>query len=379
MSKSKCFILCNVNNALSSYLFASNAGSNLSYYIANSLPKNYDVYLLNVGAPIKRWPFKEKNHQFQVNSLTIIEFAGGLTILPTRIKAKLIIKRAIKFALKNKETGDKIIVYHSLSFSKYYQTLIDSFSPKNAVLFVAELYSDVGNIKYPVIKEIDYIKEFKKTIMISRSLYRKIFKESKENQTIFLYGAYNSLKNLAHKSNSDLIHVVYAGTASKIKGGLFNILNASKLLPKNYLIHIFTQADESLINYLKSFPVSYDGYVNENELLEIIQLYDIGLATQNPHLVFNESSFPSKIITYLACGLNVVSSKSISVTDSPFLDKVIFYDEDESGENLAQAIIKSANHINRAENAKYISQLDDEFKANLSNLLEGGSDESFYH
>ena len=73
MSKSKCFILCNVNNALSSYLFASNAGSNLSYYIANSLPKNYDVYLLNVGAPIKRWPFKEKNHQFQVNSLTIIE------------------------------------------------------------------------------------------------------------------------------------------------------------------------------------------------------------------------------------------------------------------------------------------------------------------
>ena len=371
MSKSKCFILCNVNNEQSLYLFASNAGSNLSNYIANSLPKDFDVYLLNVGAPIKKWQFKEKNHQFKVNSSTIVEFAGGLSILPTRIKAKLIINRAIKFAIKNKKENDKIIIYHSLSFMKYYKLLIESFSIDNALLFVAELYSDVGNIKFSVSKEINYIQNFKKTIMISRPLYKKIVNESIANQTIFLYGAYNPIKDIFYKGSDDLIHVVYAGTASKIKGGLFSVLSASKYLPRNYLVHIYTRGDESLINYIKSFPVRYEGYVNERKLLEIIKQYDIGLATQNPHLAFNESSFPSKIVSYLACGLNVVSSKSISVTVSPFKDVVTFYDEDESGQNLAQAIMKSAININREKNIQFICQLDNEFRAKLQLLLEG--------
>ena len=371
MSKSKCFILCNVNNEQSLYLFASNAGSNFSNYIANSLPKDFDVYLLNVGAPIKKWQFKEKNHQFKVNSSTIVEFAGGLSILPTRIKAKLIINRAIKFAIKNKKENDKIIIYHSLSFMKYYKLLIESFSIDNALLFVAELYSDVGNIKFSVSKEINYIQNFKKTIMISRPLYKKIVNESIANQTIFLYGAYNPIKDIFYKGSDDLIHVVYAGTASKIKGGLFSVLSASKYLPRNYLVHIYTRGDESLINYIKSFPVRYEGYVNERKLLEIIKQYDIGLATQNPHLAFNESSFPSKIVSYLACGLNVVSSKSISVTVSPFKDVVTFYDEDESGQNLAQAIMKSAININREKNIQFICQLDNEFRAKLQLLLEG--------
>ena len=105
------------------------------------------------------------------------------------------------------------------------------------------------------------------------------------------------------------------------------------------------------------YNVLYEGYIGEDELNKTLLNYDIGLATQNPYLPFNNSSFPSKIVNYLSCGLNVVSSKSESVIESPFNDTLYYYDEDDTGENCAKAIIEASSHLNHKNNQKTIQTL----------------------
>lgn len=363
----KCFILCNLNNPKSDYIISSYAGSSISYYLGDIVSDTHQVIFINVGATCKKWSSKSKHNVYSHNDSKIIEFNEGCSFLPTRIKSKLMIKQAVKYIINNSNSSDFVLVYHSISFSPFYNKILQKFGINRAILHVAEFYSDVGNIKFSKKKEINSIKLFKKHIFMSKGLLSQIQSEAKNNSFAMLYGVYD-VKPCIH-NDSEFFDVVYAGTTSKIKGGLFNALNASKFLPNNYRLHIFCRANIDLIDEIKGYPVIYEGYVTEDELNKKLVTYDIGLASQNPNSIFNNSSFPSKIVNYLSCGLNVVSSKSISVIDSPFKDKVYFYEYDETGEELANAIIKASKTLDKIGNCKMIQEMDSSVRKDVKKLF----------
>lgn len=366
----KCFILCNLNNIKSNYIVSSFAGSNMSYFLGESIPKSFDCVFINVGAPTKKWCFEEKYQVYTIDNYKIVEFSPGLFVLPTRIGVRIMLGEAIRFILKNKNEGDKLIIYHSLSFSKYYKQLLFSFGKNNTIIHVAELYSEAGDVSCSTENEIKLLSNFSKYIFMSDELSRRIVASDKTKKKVMLYGAYRPINSSVKRKNDSLIHVVYSGTSSRVKGGLFTALNASMHLPSNFVFHIYCRADDGLLAEMKKYNVIYEGYVEQQKLNDSISNFDIGLATQNPNLSFNNSSFPSKIANYLSCGLNVVSSKSKSVLESPFSNCVFYYDEDNDGHNCSNAIISASKYIDRINNKKIIEDMNRTAKEQLMYLLE---------
>ena len=369
------FFLSNVRNSKSNYLSIEYVTSNLVSYIGDVLSEEFKIVFLNIGAPKERWPYNGQYfYEYNVNkNQTIVEFSYGLfSKLPDRFKVMQIKHNAFKYLKEHYNNCDKIIIYHSLGMMKYYHKILSMFGTSNVVILAAELYSDVELNKYNISNEIKHIKPFKKIISMSSGIINKCFSNDGHSNVVYIYGSYKNLDISKSNKSDNKIHVVYAGTSSLAKKGFLNSLKASNFLTSNIVLHIYSKiSDETRKTIEKQFPnARYEGYVEENELYKIISYYDIGLATQDPLAKFNESSFPSKITNYFACGLNVVSSKSISVINSPFSKYVYFYDEDEIGKNLANAIIDAAKKIDKDANQKIIRELDIKFQKEVKELLE---------
>lgn len=364
----KCYFLCNIQTTNSDYIISNYAGSNLALYVGECLRDYFNVVIINVGAPTKGHVLKALN-QYKYEGMDIIEFPSGNAFLPTRIRAQIMLLGAMKYLLKNAKKDDKILIYHSISFGKYYKKVLNAYGLYNSILLIAEFYSEVGNIKFDVNKEIKMCRMFNKFILMSSGIKERIISDDIEKKCIFIYGVYRPVKLLARIKDDDRIHLVYAGTSSRIKGGLFNSLKAMKYLPDNFMLHVFCIADQNTTEEIRTNKNTvYEGYIDEISLSRLLQNYDIGLATQNPDLSFNTSSFPSKIINYLSCGLSVVSSDSISVRNSPVGDYVFFY-EGQKGEKMAEAIIQASREINRERNVLYIRILDENFRREIGSLF----------
>lgn len=365
-----CFVLCNVSNGQSGYVVSGFAGSNLSKYLARSLSSSYRVELVNVGAPSKRVCKKEISH-YEENHYSIAEFPSGNVLMPIRFRSKIMIKNAVKYILRSFKKGDKIVVYHSLSFSDYYKKIVKQAGAENCAILVAEIYSDVGNIRYKREKEIAKASVFRKFVFMSGGI-RKSFEHLRKKAFIYLYGAYN-VRVILKRDVADSrlpIHLVYAGTPSLIKGGLMNAIKACESMDGKCVLHVYSSLTKELKTEISKYRYTrYEGYFEENDLFSEIQEFDIGLATQDPMAKFNSSSFPSKIVNYLACGLSVVSTKSESVIKSPFANVVRFYDVDNPS-SFAEAVRFLITQRSKEENVKMISKMNDEFTKAIKGLLE---------
>lgn len=83
--------------------------------------------------------------------------------------------------------------------------------------------------------------------------------------------------------------------------------------------------------------LEYLGMLPEREFAEVLADADVCVNPQPVDHEFTDSSFPSKIVNYLAHGKIVVSTKSEAVLASPYRDMIIFYD-DTSDENLQSVL-----------------------------------------
>lgn len=364
-----CYILCNISNPNANYCIYSPVGNNLIKFVGKRINQNYKLYYLNTGGVNKKNKYLFKHEKFFYNDFTIVEFPHSFSFFPNRFRAKINIHKAIRYLLKKYQRGDKILIYHSLSYSKYYKKLTKKIDKKDLILLVAEFYSEVLSDETKVNKEIIRLRNFKKIIVMSKKIIQRICVYNKDCEFIFLYGNYNLIQRL-NNYNDGKIHLVYAGTSSKIKGGLFNALSAMDYLPDNYFLHIYSRINHKylieVINNTKN--TKYEGLLEEDELNYAMSKCDIGLALQNPTLNFNSSSFPSKITNYMGCGLLVVSSKSISVIESPFNRHVNFADVS-SGMLIAKSIIEATAKLKSNNSACFIKKLDRKFIVDLSQLL----------
>ena len=286
------------------------------------------------------------------------------------------------YLLNHTKKGEIIIAYHSLATMMPLR-LIKKFKKINLVLEVREFYSDARQSYEEFGK--DKTKLHKKELKFFHLADKYIFPTELLNQIVntqnkpyvIAPGIYKSEENkVIQKWNDGKIHVVYAGTLRESKG-VYDAIRVAAKLPHNYHVHILGNATEDRLNKVKNevekvskesqATVSYDGQLRGDEFLSFLQKCHIGLSPQAQDASFNETSFPSKIFTYFANGLDVVSVRIPAIEQSPVGSYIHYYDG--TIESMAKCI-QSIDPGQTSSKKDILTALDCELKQELKELVE---------
>lgn len=281
--------------------------------------------------------------------------------------------RLLRLLLKlNKDSS--VIVYHSLGYMRTIR-LAKRLKKFKLILELEEIYGDVTCNAKTVKLERDFFKKADAYIFPTELLNKEINIEDKPY--VIIHGTYNVEKQIAEKSDDGCIHCVYAGTFDPRKGGVAAAA-AGAFLDERYHIHILgfgrdndkknllQKIDE--VNALSKCRVTYDGLLSGEEYIKFIQSCDIGLSTQNPDAAFNATSFPSKVLSYMANGLRVVSIK-ITALETSAVNDLLYYYEENNPEAIANAI-KAIDITMPYDSRERIKELDRKFTEEIKKLLE---------
>ena len=217
----------------------------------------------------------------------------------------------------------------------------------------------------------------KKGIIKNKKIYLKNDKINLKNKAYcIIHGTYNVEKQITRKFNDGRIHCVYAGTFDPRKGGVAAAA-AGEFLDERYHIHILGFGSENdkklLIKTIEELSkkttckITYDGLLSGGEYIKFIQSCDIGLSTQNPNAAFNDTSFPSKILSYMANGLKVVSIRIPAIETSDVADYIYYYDKQEPRE--ISNVIMSIDINDDYDSRKLISELGEKFREKLKGVI----------
>lgn len=357
-------------------------------YIIETMKKiGYDVEVLSFCIDEDRKVLFEKRRGYKIDrNHTPVVFFDNYTskyrILRVigRWMTWLKIKRYLKIHCINSDC--KILIYHSLGLLKVLNFLNKKKKP--FILEMEEIYADVIGKKRIRIKEINAAQKAAE-YMFPTQLLSKIVNPDRKPEMI-IHGTYGvepdrkcNVFNQDLKNGSDrVIHCVYAGTLDPRKGGAEVAAEAATFLPKGYHIHILgfgTKQDvQNMQNRVKDIAsrskakLTYDGVLYGEEYIRFIQSCDIGLSTQNPDAAFNGTSFPSKILSYMANGVQVVSIR-IPVVESSAVGAYLYYYDHQIPEEIAKTIM-SVNVCDKYVGRKVISELNIKFRHELEKMLD---------
>ena len=275
--------------------------------------------------------------------------------------------------MMNIQRNDTVIVYHSLAYINTFK-LLKKIKKFNLILEVEEIYADVVNSDKYRKKEYKYFKYADAYIFPTELLHDKINADNKPYTII--YGTYQVEPDRDCKFNDGKIHCVYAGIFDMKKSG--SVVAVSEFLDENYQIHIIgfgTDKDKNIL--LKNIKessrksdcvITFDGLKTGEEYIKYIQSCDIGLSTQNSNAMYNNTSFPSKVLSYMANGLRVVSVK-IQTLEASAINDYLYYYESDNPQKIAEAV-KNVNLNDKYDSREIISELDIHFTQNIKILLE---------
>ncbi|MGL5704674.1 MAG: hypothetical protein ACRDD6_05245 [Tannerellaceae bacterium] len=331
----------------------------------------------------------ELGYRVNIISLSHIEGGNGFEFGTTkRLFEKVILTKCLSWGVNNRislyfrilytyfwlfvkllavRRGEKILVYHSpwLALPIQIAKWLRGF---DVLLEIEEIYADISSINSVFDKLEYYLIENSDCYLISSDLIK--VKLNSQKKTVVLYGQYDVAPNLGAPKLDSKIHLLYAGIIDSEKAGAFNAIKAAEYLDENYVLHIvgFGEVD-LLLDRIESVKkktqcqIQYDGIKTGEEFIKYTQEFHIGLSTQNMVGCYLNSSFPSKILSYLCLGLNVVSCDIKCVRESAIGDLVTYYSDD-SDDALAIAIknmeIRDKEFIRyriNVENTKFKLQL----------------------
>lgn len=285
------------------------------------------------------------------------------------------------WCLCNLEKGEQIIVYHSLGYASTFLKL-KKIKDIRIVGEIEEIYQDVHPQSPKRSKnEYRFINSCSKYIFPTSYLNEKL--NINKKPFVIVHGIYSMEQHRKIMPFDDgKIHVIYAGTLDPQKGGAAAAAAAAAHLSDNYHIHILGFGSEKQITAITQIvntvntvnanslaEVTYDGYKQGEEFIRFLQKCQIGLSTQDPTAEFNETSFPSKILTYMSNGLKVVSIRIPAVECSAVGQSLFYYDRQEP-EQIAKAIEHCSNFESTVNGRELLKKLDELFIKELGNLLD---------
>lgn len=298
---------------------------------------------------------------------------GGKNKCLKRLKVVWHLVAMFFYLLLHTRKDEPVLVYHSLG---YFNVILwaKRLRKFKMILEVEEIYQDVGKAKYGSMEKYEYamIEAADAYIFPTVLLDKKLNPSHKPHAII--HGTYTVELPIIDKFDDGRIHVVYAGTFDPRKGG-GAAAAAAAFLPKHYHLHVCgfgsDEDREQLLAQITKVAaeseatISFDGLKKGREYIAFIQRCHIGLSTQDPSAAFNATSFPSKILSYMANGLSVVSIDIPTIRTSDVGANLTYY-ERQTPQEIARAILRCELQNN---NRQVISRLRQQFSEEINQLI----------
>lgn len=352
------------------------AAVNKMNYICEALENNgYNTEIVSASGAVEKKFCKSK--KVKLTDKTTLKLFSSLPRLNRIVSVidRVILKiKLFLYMIKNTNKYSTVMVYHSLGYMSLVKRL-KKLKGFKLIIEAEEIYGDViGNEKTSQ-KEYEFFKIADGFIFPTELLSEKVNTEKKPE--VIIYGTYHIEKEMPKIFSDGKIHCVYAGTFDPRKGGAIASAESAMFLDENYHVHILGFGNEKekaeMLNTIDSISkkskakITYDGLLSGEEYIKFIQSCDIGLSTQNPNGKYNDTSFPSKILSYMANGLRVVSIR-IPAIEKSAVGKFMYYYDEQTPENIAKAI-KSIDFSEEYDSRKAIGVLDKAFICDLKKML----------
>ena len=347
-------------------------------YICEALENNgYNTEIVSAsGTTEKKFCKSKKVKLTDKTTLKLFSSLPRLNRIVSVIDRVILKTKLFLYMIKNTNKDSIVMVYHSLGYMSLVKRL-KKLKGFKLIIEAEEIYGDVIGDEKTSQKEYEFFKIADAFIFPTELLSEKVNTEKKPE--VIIYGTYHIEKELPKLFSDGKIHCVYAGTLDPRKGGAIASAESALFLNENYHIHILGFGNEKekaeTLNTIDSISkkskakITYDGLLSGEEYIKFIQSCDIGLSTQNPNGKYNDTSFPSKILSYMANGLRVVSVR-IPLVEESGIGKCVYYYDEQTPENIAKAI-KSIDFSEEYDSRKTIGVLDKAFICDLKTMLKG--------
>jgi glycosyltransferase involved in cell wall biosynthesis len=345
-------------------------------YICEAIENNgYNTEIVSAsGATEKKFCKSKKVKLTDKTTLKLFSSLPRLNRIVSVIDRVILKTKLFLYMIKNTNKDSIVMVYHSLGYMSLVKRL-KKLKGFKLIIEAEEIYGDVIGDEKTSQKEYEFFKIADAFIFPTEFLSEKV--NTEKNPEVIIYGTYHIEKELPKLFSDGKIHCVYAGTLDPRKGGAIASAESALFLNENYHIHILGFGNEKekaeMLNTIDSISkkskakITYDGLLSGEEYIKFIQSCDIGLSTQNPNGKYNDTSFPSKILSYMANGLRVVSVR-IPVVEESGIGKCVYYYDEQTPENIAKAI-KSIDFSEEYDSRKAIGMLDKDFICDLKKML----------
>lgn len=301
----------------------------------------------------------------------------GTTDSPLRVFNRWFMQLQFFFwCLFNIKRNEQVLVYHSLGYDSTFIKL-KKFKNIRIIGDIEEIYQDVSKQKLSQeSNEYRFIDICDKYMFPNTILNERLNKTGKPY--LVCHGIYKVKEFKSVSYNDRKIHILYAGTYDPNKGGALASVKAAEFLDDRYHLHVTgfggKELEEQLIaeidrvQHLTKCQITFHGYLNDANFLDLMHYCSIGLCTQDPTSLLNLTSFPSKILNYMANGLLVLSGRNRVIEESAVGDILYYYDEQKS-EIMADAI-KAINNQDGSMCRERLIYLDRHFQKSLSLMIE---------
>ena len=349
-----------------------------SSYIFECFEKlGYDVDILSasyaVGAHSAKGKVRKLSHNITLRTLSSLGRGNRIKNIIGRVFFALnLIFHLLFFVYKN----DVLWVYHSLGLIRYVKFL-KKIKKFKLILEVEEIYGDVTGCKKTTDWELGFFKCADAYIFCNHMLEKLINTNGKPFAVS--HGTYKSEAVISPQADDGRIHIVYAGTFDPRKGGAVTAVKTTGLLDEKYHVHILgfgnDKDTQALLSEIKKVSqkstceLTYHGCLTGKDYISFLQGCHIGLSTQAIDGTFNDTSFPSKVLVYMANGLRVLSVR-IPVIEQSDIGGQMYYYDDPAPELVAKAI-KSIDFADGYNGRKIINELNVKFTRDLGLLVEG--------
>lgn len=279
------------------------------------------------------------------------------------------------FKLLTLKSSDTLILYHApiLTHPVKIARKIKKFQ---LIVEVEEIYTLAFNRNLKGLKkEINFIKTADKHILVNNLIADTI--NLNKQKSIVCYGPYKIDTEVEPKRFfDDKIHLVYAGSFSKTKGGVHNAVQAAELLSDDYVMHILGFGENHVVKELKEYianinkkskcKVIFEGQKQGEEYFSFMKGCDIGLNPQKwgDYMLY---AYPSKVLVYVNMGLNVVTSPLKTLKMST-INTYLNYTLEETPKALAEAIL-NVKLYSKEELRNVVNSLNDDFVLKIDSLI----------
>lgn len=360
---------------------APSAVAKMNYVIGCLTRVGFEVYVCSMS--------RAKGPRFLVGARHVLRPRATLSYFssppwswaPFKFASLHYARLALLLHLLFRRRAEVILVYHSLDVMGAVRAArrMRRFS---LILEIEEVYSDAaepGGLghKRKRRRELGFLSSADAYILSTSSIEDRL--GLAEGRAIVCNGDYSLARRLGLEKFGEtdgLVHLVYAGVIDTVKQGAFLALATARHLPSRFHLHVMgfgSDVDLDLFqrrldDEVPGARVTFHGKLVGFEHDALLQRCDVALAVQVTEGVFNSSSFPSKVLTYLSHGLTVVSVPAPAVVGSEVAECLSF-SRDDSPQAIAAAVVAAVSADNPPP-WEVLRRLDRQFKVSLAEKVE---------